>query len=563
MLDDPALGDRGERAAAADPLGDLPADPRTAARRSAWSTSTTGSAEGVFTEETARLVESFAELISLAARNALERRRLHAADRATSRTSCASATTSTPSSASDPKMLEVLRLVSQVADSDATVLIRGESGTGKELIARALHFNSRRARPAVRRGQLRRAARDPARIRAVRPRARRLHRRRAGQRRAGSSAPQGGTLFLDEVGELTPAAPGQAAAGAGEPASTRAWAAPRSGAPTRGSWRPPTATWTALVREGKMREDLLYRLNVVEIAAAAAARAALGPAAPDPPLPRPLQRAGTAESGRCRPRPRRLLLAYDYPGNIRELQNAIQRAVLLVRGSGDRGRATCRRAFRAAALLPPARGARRSGLPRRQAAGRRGVRARLHHPLPARGRAATSARRRARRGSTTRTSTTRCSSTGSTRRGFGRGPREPRVLLLPGSARPTSPPTPLPSPPRPRERGAPARRPSPPAPLKERARQESGAPAGSAGILPASSRQWAEGPTFLEGRGEAGFGAAEPMAGRPGRRECGPARMPALPADAAETFRPVRPPNKKELELTAAAPTGRRPIFVG
>lgn len=108
------------------------------------------SAEGVFTEETARLVASFSEFISLATRNALERRRLDRqihdlAEELRGRYDFSGIV------GQDPRILAVLKMVAQVADSEATVLIQGESGTGKELIARALHFNSRRrTRPSCR-----------------------------------------------------------------------------------------------------------------------------------------------------------------------------------------------------------------------------------------------------------------------------------------------------------------------------------------------------------------------------------------------------------------------------
>ena len=75
------------------------------------------------------------------------------------------------------------------ADTRTNVLIQGESGTGKELVARAIHDQSERARAAVRRRQLRRDPREPARARALRPREGRLHRRRAEQARASSSRP--------------------------------------------------------------------------------------------------------------------------------------------------------------------------------------------------------------------------------------------------------------------------------------------------------------------------------------------------------------------------------------
>ena len=72
----------------------------------------------------------------------------------------------------------VLDVVKKVAKSNTTVLVRGETGTGKELIAGAVHHNSQRASAQLHQGQLRGAAGEPARVRALRPREGRLHRRR-------------------------------------------------------------------------------------------------------------------------------------------------------------------------------------------------------------------------------------------------------------------------------------------------------------------------------------------------------------------------------------------------
>ena len=99
-------------------------------------------------------------------------------------------------------MRQLRALIEQVADAASTVLITGETGTGKELVARAIHAGGPRARPAVRRGQLRGAARAAPRERALRPRARRLHRRGAATGAGCSSEAQGGTIFLDEIGDL-------------------------------------------------------------------------------------------------------------------------------------------------------------------------------------------------------------------------------------------------------------------------------------------------------------------------------------------------------------------------
>ena len=102
-------------------------------------------------------------------------------------------------------MRGVRALLEQVADTDVTVLIQGESGVGKEIVARdrARALAAREA--ALREGQLRGAARGPARERALRLREGRLHRRRRRASPASSSSRDTGTIFLDEIGEMSPA----------------------------------------------------------------------------------------------------------------------------------------------------------------------------------------------------------------------------------------------------------------------------------------------------------------------------------------------------------------------
>ena len=219
---------------------------------------------GVFTEETLAVVDSFADLISLAAYFALERRRLHNRVEDLSRELRGQYRFDAIVGQS-PQILETLRLVSQVADSE-----RDGADPGRERHGQG----ARRARASTRsspRGDgpfvavnCARAPRDAARERAVRPRARRVHRRRRRQRRACFEAADGGTLFLDEIGELPLDAPGEAAARArrsGEFAPRRRHA--RRSRSTCASSPRPTATSRARSRAGSFREDLYYRLNVV------------------------------------------------------------------------------------------------------------------------------------------------------------------------------------------------------------------------------------------------------------------------------------------------------------
>jgi len=289
----------------------------------------TRKAGSVFTEETAGLVASFSDFISLAARNALERRRLdqrisHLSQELRARYNFDAIV------GQDPKMLAVLELVAQIADSDATVLVRGESGTGKELIARALHFNShRRDKPfvPVNCGALPETLLEAELFGHVRGAYTGAVRDNPGWFERAS----GGTLLLDEVGELTPALQVKLL----RVLENGEYARLGSTQIRHADARIVAATnrdLEELAREGKIRRDFLYRLDVVEVVLPS-----LRERRQDIPI---LIRSFLEELGASRkeeprdltPEAERLLLAYDYPGNVRELQNILHRAVLLSGG---------------------------------------------------------------------------------------------------------------------------------------------------------------------------------------------------------------------------------------
>ena len=98
---------------------------------------------GIFKSETVNIIQIFANFISLAAYQALERKKLCNKVNQLEKEIRGSYEFDAIIS-QHPKMLNLLKLVAQIASTEATVLIQGESGTGKELIARALHFNSNR-----------------------------------------------------------------------------------------------------------------------------------------------------------------------------------------------------------------------------------------------------------------------------------------------------------------------------------------------------------------------------------------------------------------------------------
>jgi DNA-binding NtrC family response regulator len=227
-------------------------------------------------------------------------------------------------------MQEVFELIRRLTDNPVSVLITGESGTGKELVARALHFNGRRAdKPfapvncaaipdnlleselfGYKKGAFTDATHD---------------------RRGLLEEANGGSVFFDEVAELSPALQAKLLRVLQE----------REVKPLGSSQRIPvdvrvlSATnrdLDQLMRTGVFRHDLYYRLNVVTVHIPPLRER------PDDILPLAghlLRQAATRaekEVDRIAPDAARALLAYDWPGNVRQLENVMERAVALCRG---------------------------------------------------------------------------------------------------------------------------------------------------------------------------------------------------------------------------------------
>jgi Nif-specific regulatory protein len=281
---------------------------------------------GIFKPETCSFVQEFANFISLAAFQALERKQLqnhvneleaelrgkHQFDQIIGH---------------HPKMVEILKLISQVSGTDATVLIQGESGTGKELIAQALHYNShRKDKPFI-----------PINCGAIPEQL--LESELFGHVRgaftgATSDKPgwferaDGGTIFLDEINDMSPAL------------QVRLLRVLQTGEYSRvGSTEIRHCNVRVLaassrdlqqqIKNGLFREEVYYRLNVIDIHL--------------PPLRERKSDIPLIISqylnlfGKQYNKPdliisetaRQALLNYDYPGNVRELVNLIQRAVVL------------------------------------------------------------------------------------------------------------------------------------------------------------------------------------------------------------------------------------------
>jgi formate hydrogenlyase transcriptional activator len=228
---------------------------------------------------------------------------------------------------SSEALRKVLRQVSKVASSDSTVLILGETGTGKELIARAIHRRSNRAERAFIAVN---CAAIPASLIASE-----LFGHEKGaftgatQRRLGRfESANGGTIFLDEVGDL----PTDVQIALLRVLQEHEIERVGSDRPIPINVRVLSATHrdlNTLVAEGKFRQDLLYRLNVVPIEVPSLReRAADIPLLVDYFIDRFGKKAGK-KFRRIDKRTLKLFQAYAWPGNIRELQNVIERAVIL------------------------------------------------------------------------------------------------------------------------------------------------------------------------------------------------------------------------------------------
>ncbi len=224
-------------------------------------------------------------------------------------------------------MREVYQFVSRVAPRESTVLIHGESGTGKELVARAIHSNSARAdRPFV-------AINCAAIVDTLLESELFGHEKGAftgavGQKKGKLETAEGGTVFLDEVGELAPSLQAKLLRVLQEREFERVGGT----RPIKLDIRLITATNVDLneaSRNGKFRQDLYYRLNVVSIEIPP-----LRERPEDIPMLAAFFTARYSERVKRRvagisPKARACLLSYLWPGNVRELENAIERAVVL------------------------------------------------------------------------------------------------------------------------------------------------------------------------------------------------------------------------------------------
>ena len=286
--------------------------------------------EGAFEPEDCEFADSFADFISLAAHHALDSQRLHKRVDTLERELRTRYDFNTIVGHS-PQMIEVLQLISEVADTEVPVLIEGETGTGKELVARAIHFNSsRRDMPLVNMN----CAAIPENL---------LESELFGHERGAFTGAfktrkgkfgqaEKGTIFLDEVDEMSPGLQvkllrilqwGEFNPLGSEEAKTcdvRVVAAAKQ-------------NLKQLVDDGKFRDDLYYRLNLIRIEI--------------PPLRDRkddiLLLANTflkdtiggksTAANFFSESVQQTLQGYNYPGNVRELENIIKRSAILCKGN--------------------------------------------------------------------------------------------------------------------------------------------------------------------------------------------------------------------------------------
>ena len=226
-----------------------------------------------------------------------------------------------------PVLMKVLGHVEQVAPTDATVLLRGETGTGKELIARAIHLGSQRASgPFI---KVNCAALSPSVLESE------LFGHEKGaftgavQRRAGRfELADGGTLFLDEVGEI----PLDTQVKLLRVLQEREFERVGGNETVKVNIRLIAATHRDIetfITEGKFREDLYYRLNVFPITVPAVRERADD-------IPRLAEHFARESAGRLGRRFAGIeeaaierLSTYPWPGNVREIQNTMERAMIL------------------------------------------------------------------------------------------------------------------------------------------------------------------------------------------------------------------------------------------
>ena len=279
-----------------------------------------------FDEQDRQLAQLFANLSAIAVANSKKYERLEMDNRGLKRSI---GTTGEMIGDSKP-MKEIARLIEQVAATQTTVLLLGQTGTGKEVAARGIHEKSDRSdRPFV---AVNCAALPPSLMESE------LFGHEAGaftgaveQKPGRFELAEGGTIFLDEVGDLTPEIQVKLLRVLQERELVRVGGTTVIGCDVR-VMAATNHDLAGDVKEGKFRDDLFYRLNVfpIELPPLRERKGDIGLLAEhflerfaaEMKIPKPVISTSALEA----------LQAYEFPGNIRELQNILERACLLCRG---------------------------------------------------------------------------------------------------------------------------------------------------------------------------------------------------------------------------------------
>jgi len=230
-----------------------------------------------------------------------------------------------------PAMNRVFETIDKVADTDVTVLVRGDSGTGKELVANALHYRSARRQKALVKMNCAALSRELVESELF------GHEKGAftgaiARREGKFEAADGGTLFLDEVGDMPLETQAKLLRAIQEKEIERVG----GNQPLRVDVRLIAATnhdLEAAVKAGRFREDLYYRLRVVELAIPSLAERRED-------IPLLVDHFLKDAAGRFRREPKalsaealRACVAHPWKGNVRELRSALEQALLLAPGA--------------------------------------------------------------------------------------------------------------------------------------------------------------------------------------------------------------------------------------
>lgn len=229
-----------------------------------------------------------------------------------------------------PQMIEIYKMIGMLAGNRAPVLVRGETGTGKEMVARAIHFNSPQAAEpfiAINCTALTETLLESELFGHVKG----AFTGAAADRKGRFELAGSGTIFFDEIGDTTPAFQAKLLrvlqerefypVGGEKPRKTQARVIAATHQPIE-----------KLIEEGKFREDLYFRLRVVEIVVPP-----LRERVEDIPI---LAQYLLAKAARelhkdirtIPPNVMRMLQTYEWPGNVREMENSLIRAVVLSHG---------------------------------------------------------------------------------------------------------------------------------------------------------------------------------------------------------------------------------------